>query len=67
MDNLITPPNSYADSRLDWGLSGSDRTHVFVSSYVWELPFAQGNDGWRRAALAGWQVSGISSFQSEIR
>ena len=64
MDNLIAPPNSYAAARLDWGLSGSDRTHVLVSSYVWELPFARNSSGWRRAALRGWQVAGISSFQS---
>ena len=64
MDNLIAPPNAYADSRLDWGLSGADRTHVLVSSYVWELPLARSASGWRRAALRGWQMAGISSFQS---
>ena len=64
MDNLITPPNSYADSRLDWGLAGADRTHVMIASYVWELPFALKSSGWRKKALAGWQIAGISSFQS---
>jgi hypothetical protein len=64
MDNTITPASSYSSSRLDRGMTGSDRTHVVISSYVWELPFARNTKGWRRKVLHGWQLSGISSFQS---
>jgi hypothetical protein len=64
MDNLITPPNSYADAGLDWGLANADRSHVLISSYVWELPIARSPTGWRRAALQGWQLAGIASAQS---
>jgi len=64
MDNLITPISSYASNSLDWGLSGADRTHVFTSSYVWELPLARQATGWRLKAFGGWQVAGISTFQS---
>ena len=45
-------------------MSGFDRTHIFVGSYIWELPLARKAQGWQRKALHGWQVSGITSFQS---
>jgi Carboxypeptidase regulatory-like domain/TonB dependent receptor len=49
------------DSR---GLSDFDRTHRFVVSYRYELPFFKDAEGWRRAALSGWAISGITIFQS---
>nr|MBA3442871.1 hypothetical protein [Pyrinomonadaceae bacterium] len=40
-----------------------DRTHMFVSSHVWELPFGQGKrylkTGPASYILGGWQVNGI--------
>jgi hypothetical protein len=62
--NNVTPQDSYASSRLERGLANFDRTHVLVSSYVWELPIARQAQGWQRKLLQGWQIAGISSFQS---
>jgi hypothetical protein len=62
-------PQDPANSRLDRGLSSFDRTHRFVASAVWELPFGRGRDGALTSAMihdvvGGWQLSGIFSAQS---
>jgi hypothetical protein len=46
------------------GLSDFDRPHRFVVSYRYDLPFFSKADGWKRAALADWAISGITIFQS---
>jgi hypothetical protein len=51
------------DSR---GLSDFDRTHRFVASYVYALPFAKDATGWKAAALKDWGVSGVTIFQSGL-
>src|SRR5262249_31646865 len=64
IDKTATPINSYADNRIERGMSSFDRTHIFLGSYVWELPPALRARGWRRQARHGWQISGITSLQS---
>ena len=57
------------DSRnkdLDFGPVDLDRTHMFSFNYVWEMPFFKGRQGPAAAILRGWQVSGITSFQSGL-
>jgi hypothetical protein len=49
------------DSR---GLSDFDRTHRFIVSYAYQLPFYPNATGFKRAALSGWSVDGIVTFQS---
>ena len=55
---------------LDKGRSNNDITHVFVQSYLYELPFGQGkrwaHDGVGRAVLGGWQVNGIFTSQTGL-
>jgi len=46
------------------GLSDFDRTHRFVVSYRYDLPFGHNAHGGRGALLGGWAISGISLFQS---
>ena len=58
--------NSYASDRVERALSGFDRTHVLVVSYIWELPLARSSAGWKRLAFQGWQVSGISRFETGL-
>jgi hypothetical protein len=56
--------------KADRGNSDFDARHRFVASYVYELPFGRGKTfgkGWgttTNSILGGWEVSGISSFQS---
>jgi Carboxypeptidase regulatory-like domain len=45
-------------------LSDFDRTHRFVVSYRYDLPFYRNETGWRAALLSGWALSGITTFQS---
>jgi hypothetical protein len=57
------------DSRnkdLDFGLIDLDRTHMFSFNYVWEMPFFKGQRGVAPAILGGWQISGITTFQSGL-
>ena len=52
-----------------WGILPFDRTHVFNLSYNWNLPkLARGafSNWFTRGALNGWQMSGITTYQSGI-
>ncbi|MEP7341552.1 MAG: TonB-dependent receptor [Acidobacteriota bacterium] len=53
-----------ADPTLSRGRAGFDRTHSFNSTFVWELPFAKQTSGFVKAALDGWQITGIATVQS---
>ncbi len=64
IDNVVTPVNSYSGNRMDRSLSGFDRTHVLVLSYVYELPLFGSATGLKKLVFGGWQVSGISRFES---
>jgi Carboxypeptidase regulatory-like domain/TonB dependent receptor len=46
------------------GLSDFDRTHRFVLSYRYDLPFYRNASGAKGVLLQGWALSGISIFQS---
>jgi len=58
------------DPNLDYGPSDFNVDHRFVASYVWQLPFGRGKkfaSGINRAAdlaIGGWQLSGITTFQT---
>src|SRR5260370_7511509 len=64
--------NAFADSynmKAEKGLSAQDIRHRFVLSYVYELPFGKGKPFLNHAGAAnvlfgGWQLNGITSFQS---
>ncbi len=52
-----------------WGVLPFDRTHVFNASYNWYIPDgARGSldNGFMRAVLNGWQMSGITTFSSGV-
>lgn len=53
---------------LERDVSTGDMTHVFVASFVWDLPFGAGRrfepDGLAGALLRGWQVAGVLTVQS---
>jgi hypothetical protein len=53
-----------ADVQRSYGLADFDRTHSFVSSFVYELPFWKDAKGAAGAILGGWQVAGIFIAQS---
>jgi len=61
---LNTAFNDESDLKNSRGFSDFDRPHRFVISYRYDLPFFSSAEGWKKAALAGWAVSGITVFQS---
>jgi len=48
------------------GISDFNRPEVLKLSYVYELPFFAHATGFEHAALGGWSVSGVTSFQSSL-
>jgi hypothetical protein len=48
----------------NWGPSNEDRPHIFVATWSYRLPFFKGDRGFLGQALGGWQVSGITRYQS---
>jgi hypothetical protein len=52
------------DLAAEHGRSMFDARHRFVISYQWELPFFAHSQSWQRALLGGWQLNGITTFQS---
>ncbi|MBV9081289.1 MAG: carboxypeptidase regulatory-like domain-containing protein [Acidobacteriaceae bacterium] len=58
------PQNSY-NARPDYGLSDIDRRHVFNINYIYELPFFERQaNAIIRNTLGGWEIAGVTSFQS---
>ncbi|MCC7341594.1 MAG: carboxypeptidase regulatory-like domain-containing protein [Bryobacterales bacterium] len=49
---------------LDRGASGSNAPHVFVASYLWDLPETARYGWFGKQVINGWQVSGITRFDS---
>ena len=59
---LTSIPVAEGGMRLDHGLSDFHRGQRLTLVYIWELPIAA--KGWRKHALGGWAVAGVTSFQS---
>jgi hypothetical protein len=51
--------------RWDYGPAGFDRRQVFVSSFIYEIPFFRNSPSRAlKAGLGGWELSGIALFES---
>ena len=50
--------------KCDIGQSGFDQRHVANLSYIWILPFGQGLHGPAKQIVSGWEISGISTFET---
>jgi hypothetical protein len=58
-------PNTY-DAHPLWGPSEFDARHMVVINYLYDLPFFRGQKSFAGKALGGWQISGISQFQTGL-
>jgi hypothetical protein len=58
--------NDEATLTASRGLSDFDRTHRFVISYQYDLPFFKTASGAEGVLLRGWSISGITIFQSNV-
>ena len=57
-------PSTYNTSML-WGPSEFDARHMLVLNYLYELPFFK-NNALTGKLLGGWQISGITQFQTGL-
>jgi len=48
----------------NFGPASFDRRHIFVATYDYHIPFLRSMKGIGGAFLSGWEVSGITRFQS---
>ena len=58
-------PNTY-DPDMMWGPSEFDARHVLTINYLYQFPFFRNRSGFASKALGGWQISGISQFQTGL-
>jgi hypothetical protein len=56
-------PVSQGGLKLDRGVSDYDRPHRLVIAYIWQLPGPK-DSALLRQAFGGWELAGITSFQS---
>ncbi len=56
-------PNSFNAHAL-WGPANNDTRHIAVINFIYELPIFKNSTGVKRAILGGWQVSGVTQFQT---
>jgi len=59
---------NYLDFRRNYLVTSYNRTHTFVASGVYELPFGKGKrwlqSGWENWVAGGWQISGVVTVLS---
>jgi hypothetical protein len=58
-------PDTYDTSML-WGPSEFDARHIVIINYLYQLPFYRKQTGFAGKALGGWQISGITQFQTGL-
>ena len=65
LDSSSGSPQDAYNPRVDHGISSINRPHVINVNYIYELPFFRVHpNALVRAVAAGWQVSGITGYQS---
>jgi outer membrane receptor protein involved in Fe transport len=67
--DAIDVPQIRTNLQLERAVSRLDRTHVFVASYVYEVPtFHSGfaSSGIGKALLSGWEIAGITTAQTGL-
>ncbi len=52
------------DPQLDKGDADFDVRHRLITSGIWEIPYANGTEGWKKWALDGWQLTYIFSART---
>jgi hypothetical protein len=61
--NLTSVPVMFGGLKLDRGVSDYDRPQRLTISYLWAVPGPR-SSGWSKYAFGGWQLAGITTFQS---
>jgi len=61
-----TAYNDQSNIHASQGLSDFNRPHRLSVSYAYDLPFFHNATGAKRVAFGGWQVSGVTIFQTGL-
>ena len=61
---FVTRVNNQTSGAASRGLSDFDRRQRFVASAVYQIPFFDSATGVEKAALSGWEASGVMILQS---
>jgi len=61
-----TAYNDQSNIHASQGISDFNRPHRLSVSYAYDLPFFRNAAGAKRAAFGGWQVSGVTIFQTGL-
>jgi hypothetical protein len=61
---LFFAGNDPSNPHLSYGNSAYDRTHVFITSFLYEVPNTVAKNSWASYAANGWQLSGVVVAQS---
>ena len=56
-------PDTY-DTSFMWGPSEFDTRHIVMINYLYEMPFFRNQSSVAGKLLGGWQISGITQFQT---
>jgi hypothetical protein len=64
-DRNTAPYDTY-NFHLDYGPANFSRNQIFVANYVYDLPFYREQQGFAGRILGGWELSGITVFESGV-
>ncbi|HLZ50058.1 MAG TPA: carboxypeptidase regulatory-like domain-containing protein [Candidatus Acidoferrum sp.] len=64
-DRSTAPYDTY-NRGLDYGPASFSRNNIFVADYVYDLPFYREQQGVVGHVLGGWELSGITVFESGV-
>ncbi len=64
--SLSIIPHVLGGERNERGVSLFDRTHRAVFTYVYELPFMRDQRGALGRIVGGWQLSGVTTFETGV-
>jgi len=62
-DRTYTASDTY-NLKMDYGPTRFSTPQIFVFNYVYDLPFYRGQQGLAGHVLGGWELSGITLFES---
>ncbi len=62
VDRFVANTDTY-DPRLDYGPSSSNTPNIFITNYVYQLPFFTTQHGVEGKVLGGWELSGITTAE----
>jgi hypothetical protein len=61
---LLSNGQTVTWKQYEYGKVTFDRTHIFAGSYILDEPWFRNRRGFTGGLLSGWQLSGITHFQS---